>query len=105
MDTERRQKHRINDPIQVIVRGSDGYGALYRFNTITRDIGSDGLRAMAPRVMKEGERISLRIRFAKAGSKPVQAPAVTARAVVLRVEEQPDESSLFAVSFLSRRMV
>jgi hypothetical protein len=105
MDTERRQKHRINSPIQVIVRGSDSHGALYRFDAITRDIGSDGLCAMAPRVMKEGERISLRIRFAKPGSKTGQAPAVTARAVVLRVEEQPNDSSLFAVSFLSRRMV
>lgn len=105
MDIERRQKLRISDPIPVIVRGSEESGELYRFDTIARDIGSRGLCAVAPRIMKEGERVSLRIRFARPGSRPAQAPAVSACGVVLRVEERPDESSLFAVSFLSRRMI
>jgi hypothetical protein len=55
--------------------------------------------------MKEREKISLRIRFALAGSKPFQAPTVVARAVVLRVEQGPDHSCLFAVSFLLRRII
>ena len=105
MNIERRQKPRLNDPIPVIVQGSEENGQKYRFDTITRDIGSEGLCALAPRVMKKGETVSLRMRFSLAGSKPVQAPAVAASAVVLRVEKQPDESSLFAVSFLSRRVI
>jgi hypothetical protein len=105
MHIERRQKPRVNDPIRIAVRGLDDSGGRYHFDTITRDIGSDGLCATAPRIMKAGESISLRILFARAGSKPVHAPAMAARAVVLRVEEQADKSSLFAVSFISRRMV
>jgi len=105
MDMERRNKPRISHPIPVIVRGADENGEMYRFDTIAKDVGAGGLRAMAPRIMKEGERISLRIRFALAGSKPVQAPSVAARGVVSRVEEQSDKSSLFAVSFLYRRIV
>ena len=105
MHIERRQKPRLHDPIPLIVQGSDENGRKYRFDTITRDVGSEGLCALAPRIMKKGETVSLRMRFSVAGSKPVQAPSVAASAVVLRVEEQPDESSLFAVSFLSRRVL
>jgi hypothetical protein len=105
MHLERRRKPRVNDPIQIAVRGLDDCGARYHFDTVTRDIGSDGLCALAPRVMKAGDSISLRILFARAGSKPLHAPAMAARGVVLRVEEQADKSSLFAVSFISRRMI
>lgn len=105
MNLERRQKPRLSDPIPVVVKGSDENGRKYRFDTITRNVGSEGLCALAPRIMKKGETVSLRVQFSLAGSKPVQAPVVAASAIVLRVEEQPDKTSLFAVSFLSRRMI
>jgi hypothetical protein len=102
---ERRQKPRINEPVPVIVRGSDGHGRTYRFNTIARDIGSGGLCASAPRIMQTGEKILLHVRFALAGSKPSQAPAIAARARVLRVEEQSNGSCVFAASFLLHRFI
>jgi c-di-GMP-binding flagellar brake protein YcgR len=105
MNLERRNKPRISEPVSVMVRGSDGQGRTYRFKTIARNIGSGGLCATAPRIMKAGEEITLRVRFALAGSNPTQAPAITARAVVLRVEEQFNESCVFAASFLLHRFI
>jgi hypothetical protein len=102
---ERRKKSRINEPIPIIVRGSDAYGKAYRFKTIARNIGSGGVCASAPRVMEAGEMIHLHVRFALAGSKPSRSPAIAARAVVLRAENQPDGSSEFAASFLLHRFL
>ncbi len=96
---DRRRKPRMDDPIRLSVRGS-GCGKPYKFNTIARNIGSGGLCAFAPRVMQEGEKVSLRIRFARLGSNPPQAPDIPTRGVVVRVEENPRGLSVFAVSFL-----
>ena len=105
MNLERRQKPRINEPIPVIVRGSDGHGKTYRFSTVAQNVGAGGICASAPRAMKAGEKISLHMRFALVGSKPSQAPAVSARAVVSRVEEQPNGSCVFAATFLLHRFL
>ena len=102
---ERRKKLRISDPIPIIVRGSDGRGKTYRFKTITRNIGSGGVCASAPRIMEAGEKILLHVRFALAGSKSSTSPAIAARAVVLRAEKQPDGSCEFAASFLLHRFL
>jgi hypothetical protein len=105
MSFERRQTPRINEPIPVIVRGSDGHGKTYRFSTVTRNVGAGGICASAPRIMEAGEKISLHMKFALPGSKPSQAPAVSARAVVSRVEEQPKGSCVFAATFLLHRFL
>ena len=105
MNFERRQKPRINDPVAIVVRGSKDHGKSYQFDTITQDIGAGGLRALAPRIMEAGEKILLHIRFALAGSRPLQAPVIAARAVVMRVEERPDGSCNFAASFLRHRII
>jgi hypothetical protein len=105
MNPERRKKPRINNPVFVLVRGSDACGKGYQFNTIARNIGSGGLCASTPRIMKVGEQISLHIRFARAGSNPVDAPRVSARAAVLRVEKLLNGSYLFAASFSLHRFV
>lgn len=102
---DRRRKPRINDPVPIIVRGSDGHGKNYRFNTIACNIGAGGVCAAAPRFMVAGEKILLYVRFALAGSKPFKAPAMAARAVVLRAEKRPDGSFLFAASFLLHRFL
>ena len=102
---ERRRKPRIYDPVFVLVRGSDASGNSYQFNTIARNIGSGGLCAYTPQVMEAGQKITLHIRFARAGSKPLDAPAIAARGVVLRVEQQFNGSYLFAASFLLHRFV
>jgi hypothetical protein len=105
VDLERRKKPRISDPIPMIVRGSDAHGKNYRFKTIARNIGSGGVSASAPRAMEAGEKIRLHIRFALAGSKPSQSPAIAARAIVLRAENQADGSCEFAASFLLHRFL
>ncbi|MBN1569447.1 MAG: hypothetical protein JXA73_16495 [Acidobacteria bacterium] len=105
VNRERRQKPRIYDPIFVLVRGSDASGKACRFTTIARNIGRGGLCAYAPQVMEIGQKITLHIRFARAGSKPLEAPAITAHAVVLRVEKQFNGSYLFAASFLLHRFI
>jgi hypothetical protein len=97
---ERRRKQRINEPIPVTVRGSEGPGKTYCFNTVVRNIGSGGLCASAPRIMKTGETVAFHIRFARAGSDPIQAPEVAVHAVVVRVEEENNGSCVFAASFL-----
>jgi hypothetical protein len=93
---ERRRKPRIYDPVFVVVRGSD---------SCARNIGSGGLCAYTPQIMKTGEKLRIHIRFARAGSKPLEAPAIAARAVVLRVEKQFNGLYLFAASFLLHRFV
>ena len=96
---DRRRKCRMTDPVPVRVRGAGPGGKAYRFETVARDIGAGGLCALAPRVMKSGEPIFLRIRFARAGSRPAQAPEFSVQGRVVRVEEQADGFFLFAVSF------
>lgn len=105
MKPERRKKIRIYDPIFVTVRGTDVSGNPYSFNTIARNIGPGGLCAYTPQVMDAGEEITVQIRFARAGSKPSEAPVVAASAVVLRVEKQFNHSYLFAASFLLYRFL
>ena len=104
-NVERRRKPRLYDPVFVVVRGSDACGKTYQFSTIARNIGSGGLCAYTPQIMKTGEKLRIHIRFARAGSKPLEAPAIAARAVVLRVEKQFNGSYLFAASFLLHRFV
>ena len=99
--TERRRKNRMDDPVPVSVRGSEG-GQQYRFDTVARNIGAGGLCAFAPRPITMGERLSLRIRFVRAGTKVVLAPEVVARGLVVRVEELPGGFCVFALSFLVR---
>jgi hypothetical protein len=102
---ERRQKSRIYDPIFAVVRGTDAFGAPYKFNTIARNIGPGGLSAYTPQLMEVGEKITIQIRFARAGSEPRYAPLVAATAVVLRVEKRLNGAYLFAASFLLYRFL
>lgn len=99
---ENRRKQRMSDPVPIIVRGVEPCGKPYRFETVARNIGAGGLCAYARRVMQKGETVSLRIRFARLGSKPIQAPEVSVRGLVIRTEDRPGGLSLFAVSFLLR---
>lgn len=105
MRIERRNKARINGPVPVIVRGPAGCSERYQFKTTAKDIGAGGLCAFAPRVMEAGEKVTLFVRLALAGSTPPHAPAIAARAVVVRVEEQCGESCTFAASFLRHRFI
>jgi hypothetical protein len=102
---ERREKTRIYDPIFVVVRGTDVLGDPYKFNTIARNIGPGGLSAYTPQLMEVGEKITIQIRFARAGSAPRYAPLVAATAVVLRVDKQLNGTYLFAASFLLYRFL
>lgn len=102
MKTERRRSTRLSDSLPVIVRSVNRRMKPFQFNSITRDISSGGLCAIAPSPLHPGEKINLHIRFALPGSTPVQAPSVSARAVVLRAEERPDGTCVFATSFLFR---
>jgi hypothetical protein len=100
-DLERRKKPRIYDPITVSIRGSEEDGSFYRFETIAENIGAGGLCARAPRIMRKGESLSVRIRFALAGSNPAQAPVEVVQATVIRVERDRKTASgcTFAASF------
>jgi hypothetical protein len=105
MKTERRKKQRIYEPVPIIVRGSADSGQSYQIKAIARNIGAGGLCAFAPRIMEVGEKVALFVRFSRAGSNPPQAPAIAARAIVVRVEEKSGESSAFAASFLRYRFI
>jgi len=102
---ERRKRARIDNPVPVIVRGPAGCSERYQFKTTAKNIGAGGLCAFAPRVMEAGEKITLFVHFALAGSAPPHAPAIAARAVVVRVEDQCGESCTFAASFLRHRFM
>ncbi len=105
IEHERRNKIRIYDPVFVAVKGTAADGTRYRFNTIARNIGPGGLCAYTPQAMETGEKITVRIRFARAGSAPREAPTVAASAVVIRVEKESNGSYLFAASFLLHRFL
>ena len=100
---DRRKNPRMDNAVPISVRGSESGGKTFRFETIARNIGAGGLCAFSPRMMKTGEKLSLRIRFAHAGSRPAQAPEIRVRGLVMRVEERPGSSCVFAASFLPRR--
>ena len=101
---ERRRKPRMNESIPVSVRGSNS-GNSYKFKSFARDIGPSGLCAFAPRMMQKGERVLLQIRFARLGSKTPQAPEISMRGLVVRVEERPGGFCFFAVSFLLHQLL
>ena len=105
MKIERRKKQRINEPVSIIVRGSTDCGQAYQIKATARNIGAGGLCAFVPRIMEVGDKVTLFIRFSLAGSSPPQAPAIAARAVVVRVEEKCGEASAFAASFLRYRFI
>ncbi len=105
MTTERRTTTRINERIPLIVRGAPGRGTSYQFTSLAENIGAGGLLAHAPRIMEVGEKLTLFVRFALAGSNPPQAPAIAARAVVIRVEEKSGESCNFAAAFVRHRFI
>ena len=100
MKEDRRRKDRLDWTLPISVRGSEKGGETYRFETVAPNIGGGGLCAFAPRKMKVGERISLRIRFARVGRKPPRAPEISVRGLVVRVEERPADYCKFAVLFL-----
>ncbi|MBN2321305.1 MAG: PilZ domain-containing protein [Acidobacteria bacterium] len=102
MNKERRKYSRLRDPLPVVVRSINRREKPFQFNSITQDIGAGGLCAVAPRLLRLGEKINLHIRFAVPGSNPPQAPSASARAVVLRTEKRPDGTCVFAASFLFR---
>ena len=102
MNPDRRQKLRMDDVIPVTVRGYECSGKVYRFQTVARDIGAGGLSAFSPRIMRIGERVSLRIRFARPGNSRIPAPEMPVRAMVKRVEGRPDGFCIFAAIFLLR---
>jgi hypothetical protein len=95
MQTERRSKPRIYVPVPLRVRGKAEGGESYEFETVARNIGAGGVCAAAPRVLMPGERLSLEIRFALAGSRPATAPVISTHGVVLRVEPLDQGRSLF----------
>jgi hypothetical protein len=105
MNIERRKNLRIYDPLPVFVYGSRVKNQTFQFDTISWDFGPGGLCAFAPYILRENEKISLRIRLARSGGNPLQAPEVVARATILRSQAIPDGSCLFAASFVLRQVV
>jgi len=102
MQIERRRNARMKDPVPVIVRSINRREKPFQFYSITRDISGSGLCAVAPRILRRGEKINLHIRFAVPGSNPSIAPSASARAVVLRTEKRSDGTCFFAASFILR---
>lgn len=102
MNNERRQNPRFFDPLPIIVRSIKRREKAFQFNSITRDISTGGLCAIAPGPIHPGDKINLHIRFATPGTNPPQSPSASARAVVLRAQERPDGTCVFAASFLLR---
>ena len=98
---ERRQKPRLEGPIQLGVRVTRHSAP---FDTVALNISAGGICALSPCHISIGCRLYLSIRFALPGSNPVAAPAITAGGLVLRAEEWPDGHSLFAAAFTARTL-
>jgi hypothetical protein len=97
---ERRKQDRLEYVLRMKVRGSEPGGEIFQFESVARDISPGGLCGYAPRLMRVGERLSLRVRFAHPGSRAVQAPEMSVRGRVVRAEKRPTGLCMFAVSFL-----
>jgi hypothetical protein len=104
MNTERRQRPRINNPLPVLVRGMNDQGEPFQFHSVVRDISAGGLCAIAPEPLKIGEKLYLHVRFTQSGANPAQAAEASFRGVVLRLKKRPDGTCLFAVSFLQKHI-
>jgi hypothetical protein len=100
MNPNRRKQKRLECVLPLKVRGSVSEGKTYRFETVARDIGPGGLCGYAPRTMRIGERLSMRVRFARPGSRAAHTPEISVRGQVIRAEERPTGLCIFAVSFL-----
>jgi hypothetical protein len=104
MNMERRRGQRLDDPLPVLVRGINNQGESFQFRSIVRDISAGGLCAIAPEPLTIGEKLFLHVRFALADADPLHAPEASFRGVVLRSQERPDGTCIFAVSFLRKRV-
>jgi hypothetical protein len=102
---ERRRTVRLYEPISLRVWGEAGDGNRFEFETVARDISGGGLCATASRLISAGERISIQIQFARAGTRPFHAPTVTTRGLVLRVQEISVGTFLFAAAFALRGVI
>jgi hypothetical protein len=100
MKSERRNQNRLECVLPMRVLVSDQGGETCQFETVLRDIGPGGLCGYAPRTMRIGERLSLRVRFSHPGNRTVQAPEISVRGRVVRAEKRPTGLCKFAVSFL-----
>ena len=100
MNSNRRKQNRLECILPLKVRGSGNERKTYRFETVVRDIGPGGLCGYAPRMMRIGETLSMRVRFARPGSSAVQAPEISVRGQVIRAEARPTALCMFAVCFL-----
>jgi hypothetical protein len=99
---ERRRTPRLYEPISVAVKGRQGKGDRFEFETFARDVSGGGLCAIAPRNLSAGEGLHFRIQFARAGTRPFHAPTVITRGVVIRVQGLSDGTFLFAAAFTIR---
>jgi c-di-GMP-binding flagellar brake protein YcgR len=86
------------------VRGTNEQGEPFQFNSVVKDISAGGLSAIAPESLKIGEKLYLHVRFAQVDANPTQAAEASLRGVVLRSQERPDGTCLFAVSFLQKHV-
>jgi hypothetical protein len=104
MNTDRRQRPRINDPLPVLVRGVNNQGEPFQFRSVVRDISAGGLCSVSPEALMIGERLYLHVLFAQANARAPQAPKASLRGIVLRTEKRPDGTCIFAVSFLKKHV-
>jgi hypothetical protein len=104
MNIERRQRPRMYYSLPVLVRGLNDQGEHFQFNSVIRDISAGGLCSVSPEALTIGERLYLHVLFAQANANPPQAPKASLRGVVLRTQERPDGTCIFAVSFLKKHI-
>ncbi len=105
MNVDRRAKPRFCEPIPIAVYCEGGDSRGFGFETVAKNISAGGLYASAPQAIKIGSELGFRIRFARAGTDPLHAPAASARGKVIRAEEDADGTFHFAASFTHHRMV
>ena len=104
---ERRRHPRIYDffPIWIRLRSVDANGAVFIADTVLDNFSAGGLYVRLVRHVAPGARLFGVVRLSTTPAPNVPAPWVALRAVVRRVEPQPDGTWGVAVAFTRHRFL
>ncbi len=102
---ERRRSLRISAPFTALVRGITEHGQRVEFRTEIDNLSTGGLFLKTNRDLRGWKRITLLMRLSLDQNSDRPAPAIVAKAKVLRAEIAPADCAGYALALQARRFV
>jgi hypothetical protein len=102
---ERRRKVRIYESFPARVEGTDAEGNSFEIETVVDDLSAGGARLQMPRLVVEGQKLSLSLTVPAASEGEFKGLRVAAYGVVRRVDSLPSGLLSLAIEFTRFRIL